>query len=220
MHAMPAQAKQRWRLRNGMHHYVSLVGRRFGRWTVLSRAGSNNQCKSRWLCRCDCGVEKVVSRPGLRAGSRSCGCLTLEIITTHGASKSPTFRVWTQMNRRCHGVNPDRNYHGRGITVCDRWRHSFENFFADMGERPSVSYSLGRIDNDGNYEPGNCRWETQTQQCNNKRDNHRYTWRGETLTIAQWGLRAPIPYETLRGRLYTGWDFERAMTTPKVYRGK
>lgn len=196
------------------------TGERFGRWLVLSRAGSNPRGKSAWLCRCDCGTERIVSLPSLRSGdSRSCGCLNREVSSTHKATGTPTYKVWIQMVRRCHGLNAPAIYQGRGITVCDQWRHSFATFLTDMGDRPSLAHSIGRINNEGNYEPTNCRWETPIQQGNNRRNNHLITWNGETNTIAQWERRLGFSPKFLRERLRHGWTFERAVSTPRCPQG-
>lgn len=134
-----------------------------------------------WTCRCDCGVVKDISYASLSYGSsRSCGCLRDELAKvqpiTHGHAKRgnlhPLYKVWAAMIRRCENSN-DHHYHcygGRGIKVCGRWRNSFENFLADVGERPSKKYSLDRYpNNDGDYEPGNVRWATSSEQAYNRR---------------------------------------------------
>lgn len=152
-------------------------GRKFGRLTVIADAGFKKH-RHFWLCRCDCGNQKTVVHDHLRAGHiRSCGCLAVErhktapLIRGHSShdKKSPTYRSWVAMVTRCTNNRRKywKNYGGRGIQVCDRWRR-FENFLADMGTRPE-NRSLDRYPNpDGNYEPSNCRWATRVQQANNR----------------------------------------------------
>lgn len=152
-----------------------LAGSTFGRWTVFERAPKDKHGSTCWLCQCACGTVKIVNENALiRGASTSCGCLTREItsrrMTTHGEShKTRLYRCWKLMRRRCNNPNSIEypHYGARGIAVCQRWGR-YENFRADMGEHPGDGYSLDRIDNDGGYEPGNCRWATRTQQMENQ----------------------------------------------------
>lgn len=160
-----------------------LVGNKYGRLTVVSRA-ENRGSKAAWLCACQCGGYSTTTTTSLNSGkSRSCGCLQREeqsaritkSNTRHGhnragaGNQSPTWHSWSSMKKRCnlnsHVSYP--SYGGRGISVCSRWS-SFENFLEDMGERPPGK-TLDRIDVNGNYEPGNCRWATASEQQRNKR---------------------------------------------------
>ncbi len=171
----------------------SLMGMTFGRITVLRQDGFDRFHRAAWWCRCVCGKEKRILGYYLTTGdTKSCGCLHDEVATTrivnlsttHGATHTVEFTTWSSMLRRCYDQNMPK-FHlwgGRSITVCDRWRNSFENFLADMGKRPGPKLSLDRIDNDGNYEPGNCRWATWSQQLKNRRKyTRRYTGKRATL---------------------------------------
>lgn len=159
---------------------IDIAGRRFGRFVVVSFNGLNRHKRALWLCQCDCGTEKVVPYLQLKTGdSVSCGCYHREnapkwmtaALTRHGRSKTVEYNTWSRLVARC--TNPRNKkyprYGGRGISVCERWsgEQGFENFLADMGERPANCTSIDRRDNDGNYEPGNCRWTTATVQSRN-----------------------------------------------------
>lgn len=148
-----------------------LTGKRFGRWHVLGFDRIDKHSNHYWFCVCKCGNKKSVSGKNLLRGrSKSCGCMAIENNTKHGMWKTPEYKTWQNIHTRCSNKNTEyyKNYGGRGIVVCKRW-NSFENFFEDMGRRPSKNHSIERIDNDGNYEPGNCEWVTRTAQQHNNR---------------------------------------------------
>jgi hypothetical protein len=149
-----------------------LVGKKFNKLTVQKRINPN-KLGVEWLCLCDCGGEKTITTSQLKR-IKSCGCLQKEVgkrVQTHGLSKTKEFKIWLAMKDRCfREKNPRyKSYGGRGITVCERWL-KFENFIKDMGSKPK-NKSLDRKNNNGNYEPSNCRWATSKQQANNRRNN-------------------------------------------------
>lgn len=202
---------------------IDIIGTKFTRWLVISRASNDAVGKAQFLCRCDCGAEKVLQGILLRRGvSKSCGCLKLEALSkrqkTHGhtanGKPSPTFHSWAGMIARC--TNPNnahyKYYGGVGISVCDRW-HSFSNFLQDMGEKPP-RMSIDRIDVSGNYEPSNCRWATAKEQARNKTNNTMLTANGETLCLAAWAERLGINQMSLSHRINNGWSHEDAINTP------
>lgn len=134
-----------------------------------------------------------------------------------GLMGNPTYRTWIAMRSRCnHPKNVAyKNYGGRGIKVCERWNNSFENFYADMGDRP-LGIGIDRIDNNGNYEPGNCKWSNPKEQNNNRRDNAVFTYQGRTQTLTQWADEYGLDNKFLWHRINRmKWSIEKALTTPK-----
>lgn len=207
------------------HNGADLIGQKFGRLTVLARAENNKHGNRRWDCLCECGAKATPTSAKLLSGhTRSCGCYGLERITKHGMHKSSEYTIWAQMVERCYNPNSGGKYDrygGRGIRVCDRWRESFVNFYADMGPRPSTGHTIDRKDNNGPYSPDNCKWETWHHQYRNRRQTVWVEFRGETLCQKDWCRRYNLDEATFAARLKRGWPLERALTEPAaIQRGK
>lgn len=192
------------------------IGDRFGRLLVVAHAESQSN-KARLKCKCDCGAFTIARACHLRSGRvRSCGCLRVEtsrrLATKHGLSRMvPEHGVWMRLIRRCEDPNNKSysRYGGRGIVVCDRWRADFAAFFADMGHRPSPKHSIDRIDNNGNYQPGNCRWATATEQSRNRRSTVMLRYQGEVACLREWSQRLDIAETSMRRKVRAGWSLER-----------
>jgi len=178
-----------------------LTGQRFGRLTVLNRTESLKNC-SAWECRCDCGAIKVIRGTALRAGSIvSCGCYNRENHTKHGRrcdrKNNKSDRTYTSyISMKARVLNPKahayKNYGGRGIKICESWLEGgFEQFLADMGERPDGK-SLDRIDCNGDYCPENCKWSTREEQAENRRSSILVTFNGETKCISAWARELSV----------------------------
>lgn len=192
------------------------AGKRYHALTVISPIKGPRTWD--YLVMCKCGVTKVMQKSNLLRAT-SCGCMTRELIsrarTRHGESHGPTWRSWKSMIDRCTLVSHKswKDYGGRGITVCDSWLSRYENFRADMGERPRGT-QLDRVDNAGGYTPSNCRWSTPRQNSNNRRSNRLIEYGGETLTISQWSRRIGISPDTLACRIKSGWPTAEALYRP------
>lgn len=171
-----------------------------------------------WLCVCSCGNTTIIQSAKI-GDTKSCGCLISETIkklrTTHGKTGTPEYRTWTRIIERCSNPNNHNftNYGGRGIRVCKQWS-KFENFLKDMRSRPSKDHSIDRINTNGDYCPSNCRWATNIQQQNNKRNNKYITISGTKLTQAQWERKNKLSHGAICLRISHGWTPEEAAMTP------
>jgi len=199
--------------------FIDITNQQFARLTVwgpIERQGK----RVMWLCECICGKMTKVIGHELRSGhTKSCGCLKHDTKSNyiHGRSKiTPEWRAWCAIRSRCTNSNlfQWKDYGGRGIKVCDRWIEAFENFYADMGQRPSSHHSIERRDNDGNYTPENCFWATRIEQANNKSNVPKYTFQDKTQTLPDWCRELHLDRRKIYTRLRMGWTFERAITTP------
>lgn len=179
-----------------------------GEGTPVARKSGGFLATSR--CKCVCGKETLVVNAYLKCGdTKSCGCRK----RLHGHTDSPTYRSWVSMKNRCNPTGEWRAWYAdRGIVICDRWR-DFRNFLADMGERPD-GMTIDRKDVNGNYELSNCRWATDIEQHNNRRDNLTFTFYGKKLTVAQWAKIAQTKPMTIYCRLDDGWPPKLAIWLP------
>lgn len=197
-----------------------LTGQRFGRLMVIKRNGSDKFGNSAWLCKCECGNEKTVSSVGLKQGStQSCGCLRLEGSNNrkHGKSNNRLYRIYANMKDRCYRPKHNRykHYGAKGIIVCEEWLNDFQAFYDwAMANGYADNLSIDRIDNNGNYEPSNCRWATVEEQANNKSNNVRLEFKGRELTMAQWEKEIGLKRGELWRRIYEyHWTIEKALST-------
>lgn len=197
-----------------------ITGQRFGTWTALRRDGHIYGKQIAWLCQCECGTVRRVGSSLLRRGeSKGCGCENHKALgqraLRHGKITHRLYDTWTAMHDRCrrpkHIAFP--RYGGRGIKVCDRWQ-DFSLFLADMEPSWQAGLTLDRIDNDGPYSPGNCRWSTVKTQMRNKSTNRLLTFDGATRPLSEWAEVIGISSNALQLRLHKGWPIERALTTP------
>lgn len=201
---------------------IDLTGNRYGRLTVLKENGKRGK-NILWLCRCDCGHEINAVACNLKNGhTQSCGCLQKEARvkshTTHHKSKSRLYRIWRHIKSRCFNENvPHYKYYGgRGISICEEWEKSFENFYEwAISNGYQEDLSIDRIDVNGNYEPSNCRWTNAKIQANNKTNNRIIEYNGECHTLSEWAHILGIGCLTISKRIDDyGWDVKRAFETP------
>lgn len=206
--------------------FKDLTGEKFGRWTVLSLHEVRKSIP-RWVCRCECGVERVVVGANLQIGhSKSCGCYQSDVTAkrnaTHNASYSPLYVLWAGIKARCFDPNHVgfKDYGARGITICERWLTGnndltgFECFRADMGERPTAKHTVERKDNNAGYSPDNCIWETRKVQSRNQRGNHFVVVDGERMCLVDALAKRGLGIGTFYYRTSHGWSEDRALNEP------
>ena len=195
---------------------LDITGLKFNKLTVIGFYKTINGA-SYWNVKCDCGNKKALVRYAItgKRPTKSCGCILMETPPrkTHGLSKTVEYKTWKKMRGRCFNKLDKRySYYGkRGIVVCKRWE-LFENFFKDMGPKPSKTHSIDRIDNNGPYSKENCRWATKTEQAGNKRNNIVVKFNGKTKCLAAWARETGISQSLLKYRLRAKWGVERMLT--------
>ena len=194
-------------------NFNDLTGKPFGKWTVIAEDVNRQSKVTYWLCRCECGAEKSIYGVMLTSNrSRSCiSCSKRQ----HGMVHTPEYAAWQSMRGRCYNKNSKAfsAYGGNGKVVCERWK-SFDNFYADMGPRPSASHSVDRIDGSKGYSLENCRWATPKEQSINRSCVRMLTFNGVTQSIPDWAKQIGISHTSLRSRLKHGWTIELALTAP------
>ncbi len=202
---------------------VNLTGERFGKLIVKSfhRVGKRGQVY--WKCFCECGNICYTETQSLKRGTKSCGCWVGESASirnsTHGCKRNkkptPEYSAWDSAKYRTSPQSKDaNNYFHRGITMCDRWKESFEHFLEDMGPKPSPQHSIDRINNNGPYSPENCRWATAKEQVTNRTTTVFVEYNGVTLCVSHWAELKGMDDSTLANRLKKGWSVEEALTKP------
>jgi hypothetical protein len=203
---------------------IQLSGKKIGYLEVISpcKKPSDTKHKGRyWLCRCDCGITKPIPQVTLtkKDAYPSCGCHQFDNVSTRGgitAKYRREYIAWHNMLGRC-GINRKghERYEGRGITVCSDWvgENGFENFMQHIGVAPSADHEIDRINNDGNYEPGNVKWATHPEQMRNTSRNVFLTHNNKTMCVADWAIHLGISRKTLDKRLVMGWSIERALSS-------
>lgn len=203
---------------------IDRVGQTFGRLTVVKLDGKRKG-NFYWFCDCSCGQRISVCAGNLTSKqTTSCGCFQVEtmkrLLTTHGeGAASPEYRAWRSMISRCYNpkVKSYDYYGGRGVIVCDRWRHSYVNFLCDMGRKPGKEYSLDKdilVEGNKVYGPGLCCWATRKQQATARRNSKKLSYKGKTKNLSEWADELGIGRSTVAFRVKAGWPSNRALETP------
>ena len=193
-----------------------LTGQKFGRLTVISFSHMDISI-SKWLCKCECGTERILIGSSLKNGTtKSCGCLRKERITSsltiHDKSRTSIHNLWVAMRQKCD--NKNNKYYvdngGRGIKVCDRW-HIFENFYEDMGDKPTDIHMLSRLDNNGDFSSDNCKWISLEEHVKNRKNRRELNFDSKIHSIAEWSIISGTRPTTIQARLKRGWSHEEAV---------
>jgi hypothetical protein len=208
---------------------VDISNKKFGKLLAVKRC-TNMSGKTAWECKCDCGNITFVTTSNLTCNRiRSCGCLKikqlLERSTTHNQRHTVLYSVWRGLRQRCN--NPKHasyhNYGGRGITVCEEWDKSFQAFYdwsyangysTENQKNEKLKLTIDRIDNNGNYEPSNCRWVDRKTQTRNMRTTRFITFNGQNKSVSEWCEIYGIKLQTFNTRIRNGWSIEEALTKP------
>ena len=206
-----------------MKNFNDLIGKKFGKLTVIKNVGIDKKYNTLWLCKCDCGNEKIVARYKLTIGNtKSCGCLKKQHCSNlhkiHGLSNTKIGYTWRGMKSRCYNPKNEnyKNYGGRGIKVCDEWLNDFMNFYNwSINNGYKEDLSIDRINSDGNYEPNNCRWIPWKEQTRNTRRNRMITYNNETHCLAEWAEILGIDYSKLKNKINKTKDFQEAINLCK-----
>ena len=187
------------------YNFKDLTGQKFGRLTVIERAENDKNGSTRWLCRCECGNEKIIEGGHLRSHKiKSCGCLLTDVLIkrnyTHGMTNTRLFHIWQGIKNRCYNKNFEhyKHYGERGITTCKEWKNDFVKFYNwSMANGYKDDLTIDRINVNGNYEPSNCRWATKLQQQRNTTRLRKITYKNETHCISEWADILGLEYNTL-----------------------
>lgn len=203
-----------------MSRSIDMRGIRYGKLLAIEPTGERNKAKNLiWRFLCDCGNSREADGYEVRSGKtfscKECGAETLrQASVTHGMTESAEYKIWTNMKTRCCNPNAKSfsRYGGRGIKMCSKWMHSFEEFLNDVGVRPSKDHSIDRIDVNGDYEPGNCRWATCIEQANNKTNNLIIDIDGTKKSATEWSMNSEVSSTAIRQRFYAGLRGQELIT--------
>lgn len=194
-------------------NFKDLTGTKIGKITAISYRYEHR--KYVWVCICECGRElELIAARIKRKSINGCNVCSAPIFNNHAFTKTKEYIAWTKMNARCNDKSKAKYYLLNGVKVCDRWKgkDGFSNFFKDMGNAPTSKHSLDRIDNNGSYDPSNCRWATQKDQCLNRSSNIFIEYNGTTKALREWAEYFNIPYRKLHHRMYAlKWEFKEAI---------
>lgn len=196
--------------------FINQEGKEYGKLTVGKRIGTKSQSPL-WECSCECGNITTATTRDLTTGHKqSCGCIgSSNHFYIHNGRRTRLYGIWKGMRQRCYNPNNHayHRYGGRGITVCDEWNNDFVTFRDwALANGYSDNLSIDRKDNNGNYDPSNCRWATQKEQMNNVSYNRKVEWNGEEHTVAEWAEITGLSQGVIAARLNNGWNIERTLT--------
>jgi hypothetical protein len=208
-----------------MPQAINMKGKSFNYLKVIERARNTKSGEAAWVCECKCGTRKIIAGSKLRNGeTKSCGCMKKELAgtknITHGMKGTRLYNIWQTIIQRTTNENNHEygDYGGRGIGICEEWRNDFEEFMQWSYENGYAdNLTIDRKNNNKGYQPDNCRWVTNKENCRNKRNNHCLTYNGQTKTITEWAEITGLSKEVIRYRIVKmGWSAEKALTTPKM----